>query len=270
MSLDKGLSNSNYGIIVLSNYFFDKDWTEYELKSLNAIELGNEGIILPIWHNVGRNEVLKFSPYLADKLAISASKITIPEIAIKILDVIRPDLSENYHTRNIWEEFGKPKGNEEIHESDGSDISKKVLFRHKTLPHNLLVRIRLIRASLLSGYLHTFEFWVDGFKCNLHPEWEIEKFERIAYSYLEVMQSIEVKQVYCEELFTFILGYYSGQAKYVEANSKLPREVIGNAIKICKNSVPYFEPKVNEHKWGKAHYELDIYERLEKNVQKNK
>lgn len=53
-SIDKGLVNSNYGIIVLSPNFIQKDWPEYELRGLFAKEIGNNKVILPIWHQIDR------------------------------------------------------------------------------------------------------------------------------------------------------------------------------------------------------------------------
>jgi len=196
-SIDKGLTNSQFGIIVLSKSFFDKDWTEYELKSLNAKELGRDDVILPIWHGVTREDVLKFSPYLADKLAVISAKHSIEEIALKITDVIRPDLSENYHKRKAWMAIGSEKG--EIKKIKASEISPKVLFRHKSLPENLLNRIRLIRAAMITCYPHKFDYWVDGFKCDLHPEKEIEIWEKISSVYLEAIIMLDIKNEYFKE-----------------------------------------------------------------------
>lgn len=269
-SIDKGLSNSNYGIIVLSKAFFAKDWTEYELKSLNALEIGKDGVMLPIWHNVNREEVLKYSPYLADKLAVQTSQKSIAEIAIKILDVIRPDLSENYHKRTVWEEFSKPKGDEEIKIGKAEDFSEKVLFRHKSLPQNLLNRIRLIRASLLSVYPHSYEFWVDGFKCDLHPEREIEFWETISFSYLEITQATKLGPSEYPAIFQLVLCFFQGGiTKANEKESKLPKDTIENIKKVCKNRVPYFEMKIDEKKWGKGQFEIDIYEQLNKPPKKS-
>lgn len=33
-SIDKGLKESDFGLVILSHAFFDKNWTEYELDSL--------------------------------------------------------------------------------------------------------------------------------------------------------------------------------------------------------------------------------------------
>jgi hypothetical protein len=68
--IDYGLANSRYGAVVLSESFFGKKWPKDELDGLVARQT-SEGkkVILPIWHNVGFDEVKKFSPMLAGKLA---------------------------------------------------------------------------------------------------------------------------------------------------------------------------------------------------------
>jgi TIR domain-containing protein len=68
-AIDYGLSKSRYGIVVLSKHFFLKDWTKEELEGLTAKEIGGVKVILPVWHNVARDEVAKHSPTLAGRLA---------------------------------------------------------------------------------------------------------------------------------------------------------------------------------------------------------
>jgi len=87
-SIDKGLSRSRYGIIILSKAFFAKNWPQYELNGLTALEIEGKKVILPIWHKVNRSEVLKYSPTLADKVAIDSSKQDISAIAKNLAPVI--------------------------------------------------------------------------------------------------------------------------------------------------------------------------------------
>ncbi|HET6558031.1 MAG TPA: toll/interleukin-1 receptor domain-containing protein, partial [Prolixibacteraceae bacterium] len=56
-SIDKGLVNSKYGIVVLSKSFFAKNWPQYELNGLTAKEIGGQKVILPIWHEVTKEDV---------------------------------------------------------------------------------------------------------------------------------------------------------------------------------------------------------------------
>ena len=83
-SIDKGLVNSRYGIVVLSPKFLDKNWTKYELNSLVAKEIEGEKVILPIWHNVTKKQIMGYSPMLADKLALSSETMAVDQIAKKI------------------------------------------------------------------------------------------------------------------------------------------------------------------------------------------
>ncbi|MGB3345087.1 MAG: TIR domain-containing protein [Aequorivita sp.] len=85
-SIDDGLKNSRYGIVVLSEAFFSREWPQRELDGLFAREINGEKVILPIWHKISKNEVLKFSPIIADMLALNTASFTIEEIAKEISD----------------------------------------------------------------------------------------------------------------------------------------------------------------------------------------
>lgn len=86
--IDAGLANSKFGIVVLSHQFFKKNWSQYELDGLVTREMTGEQIILPIWHNISKQEVISYSPSLADKLARSTATHTVEEIAIEIIELI--------------------------------------------------------------------------------------------------------------------------------------------------------------------------------------
>lgn len=87
-SIDNGLKNSNYGIVVLSNSFFSKNWTQYELDGLVTKEMNGVKVVLPIWHKVSKDEVISYSPTLADKVALNTSLLSIDEIANELRNLI--------------------------------------------------------------------------------------------------------------------------------------------------------------------------------------
>ena len=87
-SIDRGLVNSRYGIVVLSKDFFSKNWPQYELDGLTAREIDGRKVILPIWYGISKKDVLRYSPPLADKIAIDSSKKTIAEIAAELKEEI--------------------------------------------------------------------------------------------------------------------------------------------------------------------------------------
>lgn len=87
--IDKGLATSKFGLIVLSEMFFKKGWTNYELDGLVTRQNTGEQILLPIWHNVTKQQVIDFSPSLADKVARNTATHTVGEIASEIAELIR-------------------------------------------------------------------------------------------------------------------------------------------------------------------------------------
>lgn len=87
--IDKGLANSRVGLVVLSPEFINKGWTNYELDGIVTRTVSGEQILLPIWHNITKQQVIDFSPSLADKVARSTATHTIEEIASEIAELIR-------------------------------------------------------------------------------------------------------------------------------------------------------------------------------------
>ncbi len=73
-SIDRGLKESRFGVFVLSPSFFEKQWPQLELDGLAQREIGGEKAILPIWHNVNRENVMRYSPILADRVAIETNR----------------------------------------------------------------------------------------------------------------------------------------------------------------------------------------------------
>ena len=91
--IDKGLANSKFGIVVLSKHFIEKGWTNYELDGIITRAITGEQILLPIWHNITKKEVMDFSPSLADKLARNTASNTVEEIAQEIAELIRNNVN---------------------------------------------------------------------------------------------------------------------------------------------------------------------------------
>ena len=87
-SIDSGIARSRFGLVVLSKAFFSKDWPQYELDGLVTKANSDKQILLPIWHEISKDEVVERSPSLADKVALRTSVHSIEEIADEIGGVI--------------------------------------------------------------------------------------------------------------------------------------------------------------------------------------
>lgn len=70
-SIDRGLAESRYGIVIVSPRFLAKDWPRRELEGLVTREIGRGKVVLPVWHGVTREQIERYSPPLADRLGVS-------------------------------------------------------------------------------------------------------------------------------------------------------------------------------------------------------
>ena len=60
---------------------------EEEIKEMNGVK-----VILPIWHKVTKDEVLSYSPTLADKFAFNTSLMSNDKIADKLKQFINDSI----------------------------------------------------------------------------------------------------------------------------------------------------------------------------------
>jgi hypothetical protein len=71
--IDGGLKSCDYGVVVLSPFFFAKRWPREELEGLFQLETTERKVILPVWKDVTESDVRGFSPILASRLGADAS-----------------------------------------------------------------------------------------------------------------------------------------------------------------------------------------------------
>ena len=86
--IDRGLRLSRFGIVILSKHFFAKDWPQDELDGLHQLEMEGNSRILPIWHEISKDEVANFSPTMAGRLALNTSLQSRSEIADELEKLI--------------------------------------------------------------------------------------------------------------------------------------------------------------------------------------
>lgn len=86
--IDQGLAHSRFGIVIISRDFIKKGWTNYELDGIVTRNVSGEQVMLPIWHNITRDEVVAYSPTLADKIARNTAVDGIDDIAAEIAELI--------------------------------------------------------------------------------------------------------------------------------------------------------------------------------------
>ena len=104
--IDQGLANSRYGVVVLSRAFFSKEWPKSELDAL-VTRQNNEGkkVILPIWHDVTADEVKKFSPILASKMA-ARSTDGIEAVVVQVVDICNEEETKPTSVFQVGQSYG--------------------------------------------------------------------------------------------------------------------------------------------------------------------
>lgn len=79
----KGTKKAEFAIIVISENFFDREWTERELAEfLNRQNRNGQKLILPIMHNITVAQLQEKYPSVADIQAIDSAKYSCDEIAL--------------------------------------------------------------------------------------------------------------------------------------------------------------------------------------------
>lgn len=62
---------------------------QYELDGIIGLSVNGDQRILPIWHEISRDEIAKQSPSLVDRIVRNTAVDTIAEIAHEIFTVVR-------------------------------------------------------------------------------------------------------------------------------------------------------------------------------------
>jgi len=90
--IDEGLVHSQFGVIVFSPFYFaaKKTWTLREYSALVAGEdVDKAKRIIPVWHNITREELYKKSPIIVNRLALRTGHDSIDEMEEKIVVRVR-------------------------------------------------------------------------------------------------------------------------------------------------------------------------------------
>lgn len=89
-NIEKGLKETRKCIVVLSpNFLSNNGWGKAEFDSVYTREiLEKNNVILPVWHEVGVQEVYAYSPRLADKVGLNSVE-GVPALAKKLAAVIK-------------------------------------------------------------------------------------------------------------------------------------------------------------------------------------
>ncbi|MEE1830766.1 toll/interleukin-1 receptor domain-containing protein [Streptomyces sp. SP17KL33] len=210
-SIDKGLKLSSFGVVILSPSFFAKPWPEYEFRSLVALESGRAKRIIPVWFNVERDEVLNFSPHLADKVAVIASGKKLAAIALEIMRVVHPKKFSAL-ARALAARIQTQSNTELV---DVRELQQSPL--REPLSQDQLRRVRLIHESLFEVYPISWEQIAGNFQRDTQEfrERELRSWEHIAGTYSGIKRRHNLSRTEQQQLFQVLLRSSLGALKGV-------------------------------------------------------
>lgn len=88
--IERGIAVCRFGVVIVSPHFFAKQWTNAELDALFSKKMeSGTNMVLPVWHRVSKDEVLRHSPLLSGILALNSATMTVDEIADALAEAVR-------------------------------------------------------------------------------------------------------------------------------------------------------------------------------------
>ena len=207
-SIDKGLQESKYGLVVLSKAFLSKRWPEYEYRSLMTREIDGERVILPLWYDVTKEDVKTFSLYLADIMALPISKDNFGKIVPAILKVVRPDLFQEMRMRGVMRK-AVSEGTKRVVKI--SEI-KSATTKQSKLTKQQLIRSKAVYYGIGRHLKRTFDDYVDQYELDVVPERELQSWEIMNACYLEMLErhadaTPRDREDFFKVLLAFSIGY---------------------------------------------------------------
>jgi hypothetical protein len=92
-SIDEGLRQSNFGVVVLSEGYFEGT-SQWELNGLVTRHNREDNVILPLWHGIDYDFVVEQSASLADLRAEKLTNENIQDIATELYHAVERDETE--------------------------------------------------------------------------------------------------------------------------------------------------------------------------------
>ena len=183
-SIDKGLQESRYGLVVLSKAFLCKRWPEYEYRSLMTREIDGERAILPLWYDVTKEDVKNFSLYLADIKALSISKANFGKILPAILKVVRPDIYQERRMQGVLTRAVEDGTKKLVKMSE----IKRATSKQSKLTRQQLIRSKAVYYGIGRHLKRNFDDYVDQYELDVVPERELQSWEIMNACYLEALE----------------------------------------------------------------------------------
>ncbi len=100
-SINQGLTNSKYGIVVLSKGFFGRSWPEAELAALFNMMLNSKrDTLLPLRHGINQKELIEKAPLLSD-IVNRSSDVGIDALSQEFYGIVKGQVVKSSSNSNV-------------------------------------------------------------------------------------------------------------------------------------------------------------------------
>ena len=203
-SIDKGLQDSRYGLVILSKAFLTKRWTDYEYRSLITRQVAGEKVLLPLWYGINTEEVRNYSLYLADIKALPISQDNMELVVPVILQVVRPDVWQEMRMRSVLRKIIAKGTHAEVNLSDIDSATSK---QSKLSPQQI-IRSKAVFYGIGKHLHSSFKDYIDNYELDVVPERELQTWEIMNACYLEMLEKHpDATEVDREVFFKTLLAY---------------------------------------------------------------
>jgi hypothetical protein len=223
-SIDQGIANSGAGVLILSEAFFIKPWPQHEKNGLlnRLVTSAEDFLLIPVWHGVTRDQVASFSPTIADRLAIDTTGLSVEEVALKLVERIRPDIFTALLRRL---EFERRRADPDRIEYVPISELKYGPIRHETLPTGYVNRLRVIAEVFRDVSDIRLPELLDLYQRELYPDIELRVWERMAACYREICEGLAKDDPIRKKVYSTLLSLTMSEEGGAKAVMKLDSPV---------------------------------------------
>lgn len=98
-TINRGLEDSAFGIILLSPHFLSREWPQHELETFLQPEVEQRSRVLPVWHQIGAADLKHRFPQLVDRKAADTKK-GLQAVAEELVRASLPDRAKDLPLTN--------------------------------------------------------------------------------------------------------------------------------------------------------------------------
>lgn len=103
-SIDAVLTFCKFAVVIISPEYTTKNWTQYELNTLNSKMVENKTTLFPIWHGIDKKQIEVWNASIANIVALNSSM----ELSL-ISEKISGKISGNAPIRGVSPSYENPQ-----------------------------------------------------------------------------------------------------------------------------------------------------------------